>query len=77
MLTRNFLRGLVRPSIRERESKSGEMSVLEAFCVCVCVEGGLGGAVGVDGGWLPLPTRPQQYCDPASLVLFLFHSSEK
>ena len=31
----------------------------------VCVwEGGLG----VDGGWLPLPTRPQLYCDLASLV---------
>ena len=26
---------------------------------------------GVDGGWKPLPTRPQQYCDPASLVLKL------
>jgi len=33
------------------------------------LEGGLGGALGVDGGWLPLPTRPQRYCDPASLVL--------
>ena len=22
------------------------------------------GGLGVDGGWLPLPTRPQQYCDP-------------
>ena len=20
------------------------------------------------GGWMPLPTRPQRYCDPASLV---------
>ena len=27
-----------------------------------------GGALGVDGGWMPLPTCPQQYCDPASLV---------
>ena len=25
---------------------------------------------GVDGGWMPLPTRPQRYCDPVSLVLF-------
>ena len=24
---------------------------------------------GVDGSWMPLPTRPQRYCDPASLVL--------
>ena len=23
---------------------------------------------GVDGGWMPLPTHPQQYCDPVSLV---------
>ena len=30
------------------------------------LEGRLGGALGVD--WLPLPTRPQRYCDPASLV---------
>ena len=29
------------------------------------------GAWGVDGGWMPLPTRPQRYCDPASLVLFI------
>ena len=29
----------------------------------VCVVEGLG----VDGGWMPLPTRPQQYYDPASL----------
>ena len=32
------------------------------------LEGGLGGVLGVDGAWLPLPTRPQRYCDPASLV---------
>ena len=25
----------------------------------------------MDGGWMPLPTRPQRYCDPASLVLVL------
>ena len=22
----------------------------------------------MDGGWMPLPTRPQRYCDPASLI---------
>ena len=27
---------------------------------------------GVDGGWTLLPLRPQQYCDPASLVVY-FH----
>ena len=36
------------------------------------LEGGFGGALGVNGGWLPLPTRPQRYCDPASLVLCNF-----
>ena len=33
--------------------------------VCVCVRGV---GEGVDGSVMPLPTRPQQYCDPASLV---------
>ena len=36
------------------------------------LDGGLGRALGVDGGWLPLPTHPQQYCDSASLVPLLF-----
>ena len=44
------------------------MSVSEASCVCVSGGRGLGGAMGVEGGWPPLPTRPQRYCDPASLV---------
>ena len=26
----------------------------------------------MDGGWTPLPTRPQRYCDPASLVTTRF-----
>ena len=26
------------------------------------------GSWDVDGGWMPLPTCPQRYCDPASLV---------
>ena len=34
--------------------------------VCECV-GGCGW--GEAGGWMPLPTRLQRYCDPASLVL--------
>ena len=24
-----------------------------------------------EGGWMPLPTRPQRYCDPASLVTII------
>ena len=27
---------------------------------------------GVDWGWMPLPTRPQRYCDPTSLVWVLY-----
>ena len=26
------------------------------------------GAWDMDGGWMSLPTRPQRYCNPASLV---------
>ena len=37
------------------------MSVLDVFVY-------VWGAWGMDGGWMPLPTRPQRYCDPASLV---------
>ena len=29
------------------------------------------GAWHIDGGWMPLPTHPQRYCDPASLVFKL------
>ena len=47
------------------ESKSGKMSVLDTFYVCLCMEWGFG----VDGGLMPLPTRPQRYCDPASLII--------
>ena len=35
-------------------------------CVCLSVWGTGGG--GMDGGWTPLPTHPQRYCDPVSLV---------
>ena len=37
------------------------MNVLDGFCVCV-------GAWGMDGSWMPLPSRPRRYYDPASLV---------
>ena len=58
----------VRPLVREHESKSGKMSVLKRFVYVSVLERVLGGVLGVDRGWLPLPTRPQRYCDPASLV---------
>ena len=38
------------------------------------LEGGWECGWGEAGGWMPLPTRPQRYCDPASLV---FHSATK
>ena len=83
MRTRNSIRGFVRPLVRPSvrwsvviELKSGKISVLEAFCVCVCVlERGIGGALGVDERLLPLPTRPQRYCDPASLVFSRGHAT--
>ena len=59
---RPSVRRSVGPLVREHESKSGKTSVLEAFCVCVCVGRRVGWGVGY------VPTRPQQYCDPASLV---------
>ena len=34
----------------------------------------VGGALGVDGGWMPLPTRPQRYCDPRHLLKTWPHS---
>ena len=32
------------------------------------LERGLGGAFGVDKGWLPLPAHLQQYCDTHHLI---------
>ena len=29
----------------------------------------------MDGDWMPLPTRPQRYYDPASLVYSRIHNS--
>ena len=75
MQTRNSIRGFVRPSVgpsvcrpdRNTRVETWKPSVLEAFFVFVLVVG----AWGVAGGWIPLPTRPQRYCDPASLVRFV------
>ena len=51
------VRPFVHPSVRKHESKSGKTSVLEAFCVCVCVGRGVGWSVGC--GWgLAAPAHP-------------------
>ena len=44
-------------------------------CLCVCVCEGMFG-VGMDGGSMPLPIRPQRYCDPhvTSYLCFCFLS---
>ena len=43
---------------------------MELFEHVSVLEGALGGALCVDGGWRPLPTRPQQYCDPRVTRLY-------
>ena len=58
----------VRRSVTH-ESKIGKRALQMPFLVWVLMVG----AWGVDEGWMPLPTRPQQYCDPASL-LFIYIS---
>ena len=43
---------LVRPSVMVIESKSGKTSVLDTFCVCLCVEGvWVGVWMGFGCGW--------------------------
>ena len=51
-----------------------KMSILKLFVYVSVLERVLSGVLGVDGGWMPLPNRPQRYCDPASLV-FLVHGA--
>ena len=59
------VRWSVGPSVRGDPVEKWK-NVIDTFCVCLCVGGG---DWGVDGGWMPLPTRPQRYCDPESFVL--------
>ena len=49
----------------------GKQAFLKLFEYESVLERGLGGALGMHGGGLPLPTRPQRYCDPMSLVQWL------
>ena len=61
-LYRRFVRPSVGPTVMI-ESASGKTSVLDTFCVCVWESGDWG----AEGGWTPLPTRLQGYCDPRHL----------
>ena len=63
---RPSVRRSVRPSVRNARVEKWKNERFRCFFGYVCW---WGGAWGVDGGWMPLPTRPQRYCDPASLVL--------
>ena len=47
----------------------GKQAFKKLFVYVFVLDGGLEGALGVVGGWMSLPTRPQRYCDPASLVI--------
>jgi len=72
-----LVRRSVGPSIRLSvmiELKSGKTNVLDTFCTCLCVRGG---DWGLAEGWTPLPTRPQRYCEPASLVDRVFICKSK
>ena len=46
----------------------GKRAFWKRFVYVSVLERGLSRALGKNGGWLFLPTRPQRYCDPASLV---------
>ena len=61
------VRPSVRPSIRHGDRVEKWKNERFGYFLCMFVCGG-GGGWGVDGGWMPLPTRPPRYCDPASLV---------
>ena len=68
------MRGFVRLSVRSLVSTSwkvGKLAFLKLFLYMSVLEGELGGALGMDGGLLPLPSRSQRRCDPASLVFLI------
>ena len=61
-LYKSLCPSVVRPSVREHESKSEKQAFKKLFVNVSVLEGGLGWALGVYEGWLPLPTRLQRYC---------------
>ena len=73
--TRNSIRGFVHPSVRWSVGPSVRPSGVIELILFAYVRV-LGVGFGVDGGRMPLPTRPQRYCDPASLVHSIIHSSQ-
>ena len=61
----NARRRVVGRKVKGEKSKATQLDTLLGLCVmCICV-----GVWSVDGGWKPLPNRPQRYCEPASLVV--------
>ena len=66
--TQHYMR--LGPSVRPLVCKGRkvEQRAFWILFIYVCVWSGVRS---VDGDWMPLPTRPQRYCDPASLVHFL------
>ena len=68
----------VGPSVRrsvtlELKTQKRVLRMLQlVLFVCECVGGGMGCGWGEAEGWMPLPTRLQRYCDPASLVYFWY-----
>ena len=55
-----------------RVKKWGNKRIWELFVYVSVLGRGLDGALGVDGGVLPLATHTQQYGDPVSLVQRFF-----
>ena len=55
------------PSVRRKWSSSWKVGK-QAFLILFVNVWVLGVGWGVNGGWVPLPTLPQRYCDSASLV---------
>ena len=61
------MRGFVHPLVCRSvviELKGAKMHICDWLSVC-------GVGVGVDGGFMPLPTRLQRYCNHASLVVII------